>query len=76
MVMQPKNTNKRSVPVVFVDGYYEFYLDDEMVYDFQPASMGDALRWIQHLSQKSWMTCGHLGLFAQLVADQFGQEYR
>lgn len=61
--------------VQFKDGYYEFYLDGEMVYDFQATDPGHALRWIEHMAQKSWITKTHLEQFARLAASNFGAKY-
>lgn len=36
---------------------------------------GSALRWIEHLAQKSWVTPAHLEQFARLAADQFKAPY-
>lgn len=67
---------RRDFPAVkFVEGYFEFYLDGEMVYDFKPADPGAALRWIEHMAAKGWVTKEHLGLFARLAADHFGARY-
>src|SRR5690606_297878 len=57
------------------DGYYEFYLDGMMVYDFKPSSPGNALRWIQHMAGKSWVTKRHIEWFARMVADEYGERY-
>lgn len=67
---------RRDFPAVkLVDGYFEFYLDGEMVYDFKPADPGASLRWIEHMAGKSWVTKDHLRMFAQLAADHFGVRY-
>lgn len=67
---------RRDFPAVkLVDGYFEFYLDGEMVYDFKPEDAGSALRWIQHMTSKGWVTKEHLFLFAKLAADHFGARY-
>ena len=57
------------------DGYYEFYLDGMMVYDFKPSSPGNAMRWIQHMAGKSWVTKHHIEWFARMVADEYGERY-
>lgn len=57
-------------------GHYEFLIEGRVVYDFTPTSPGDALRWIQHLAGKAWVTKRHLREFARLVADQHGVRYR
>jgi len=44
-------------------------------YEFEVASPGDALRWIEHLAPKTWCTAEHLGRFAALVADRYGVRY-
>jgi hypothetical protein len=61
--------------VQFKDGYYEFYLGEDVVYDFQAADAGHALRWIEHMAQKSWITKTHLEQFARLAAANFGAAY-
>lgn len=61
--------------VRFVDGYFEFYLDDEMVYDFKPNDAGHALRWIEHMAPKSWITKNHLEQFARMAAAHFGARH-
>ena len=57
------------------DGYFEFYLDGVMVYDFKPSSPGNALRWVQHMAGKSWVTKKHIEVFCLLAADQYGVRY-
>jgi hypothetical protein len=67
---------RRDHPAVkAVNGYFEFYVDGEMVYDFKPADAGLALRWIEHMAHKSWVTKEHLSLFAMLAAEQFGARH-
>lgn len=61
--------------VQFKDGFYEFYLDGEMVYDFAATDAGHALRWVEHMAQKSWITKTHLEQFARLAAGHFGAAY-
>lgn len=58
------------------DGYFEFYLDGDMVYDFQVQDAGHALRWAEHMAQKSWVTKQHLEQFVRLAANKLGAEYR
>ncbi|HXI14748.1 MAG TPA: hypothetical protein VNM48_00155 [Chloroflexota bacterium] len=55
---------------------FEFYDGDVMAYDLTPSSSGDALRWIEHLAQKTWVTKEHLEQFARLAASHFGAGYR
>lgn len=57
------------------EGYFEFYLDGEMVYDFEVCDAGRCLRWIEHMAGKSWVTPKHLQQFARLAANHLGQEY-
>lgn len=45
-------------------------------YGFEVTGVGDALRWIEHIAQKSWVTPTHLQMFAALVAEHFGVRYR
>ena len=71
MVLTAPMTLVRRTP----SGYFEFYLDGEMVYDFRPSSTGASLRWIEHLAQKTWITTRHLEQFARLSADSFGVRY-
>lgn len=61
--------------VRFTGGYYEFYTDSRLVYDFKPATPGEALRWIEHIAGKSWVTKAHIEQFARLAANQFGARY-
>lgn len=46
------------------------------LYEFDVSSMGDALRWIEHMAPKTWVTTAHLEQFASLAATHFGQGYR
>lgn len=67
----------RAAPLVkLANDYFEFYLDGEMVYDFQATDAGHALRWAEHMAQKSWVTKQHLEQFVRLAAGKFGAEYR
>lgn len=67
---------RRDHPAVkLVNGYFEFYVDGDMVYDFKPADPGAALRWIEHMASKSWVTKEHLGLFSMLAANHFGARH-
>ena len=45
-------------------------------YGFEVTGVGDALGWIEHIAQKSWVTPTHLQMFAALVAEHFGVRYR
>lgn len=45
-------------------------------YGFEVTGVGDALRWIEHIAQKSWVTPTHLQMFAALAAEHFGVRYR
>ena len=45
-------------------------------YGFEVTGVGDALRWIEHIAQKTWCTPTHLQMFAALVAEHFGVRYR
>lgn len=45
-------------------------------YGFEVTGVGDALRWIEHIAQKSWVTPAHLQMFAALAAEHFGVRYR
>lgn len=66
---------RRAPLVKLVDGYFEFYLDGEMVYDFKPADAPHALRWIEHMTQKTWVTKDHVQQFAALAAGHYGAGY-
>jgi hypothetical protein len=66
---------KPSVVRATEDGYFEFLLDGEVVYDLKANDAGHALRWIEHMAQKSWVTKTHLEQFASLVATRFGAAY-
>jgi hypothetical protein len=66
---------KRPPLVAVVDGYFEFYLDGEKVYDFEVCEPGRALRWAEHMAQKSWVTKRHLEDFVRLAADAAGARY-
>lgn len=67
---------KKPLVAVAADGAFEFYLDGEMVYDCEPRDAGDALRWVEHMALKTWVTPKHLQQFARLAADKFGAGYR
>ena len=45
-------------------------------YGFEVTGVGDALRWIEHIAQKTWCTPTHLQMFAALAAEHFGVRYR
>jgi hypothetical protein len=62
--------------VTFVDGYFEFHHEGRAVYDFRVIDQGDALRWIEHVAGKTWVTKEHLEQFARLAATHFGAPYR
>ena len=62
--------------VRIVGGYFEFLQDGDMVYDFAASDPGEALRWVEHIAQKTWVTKKHLEQFARLAADKFGVRYR
>lgn len=67
---------KRDFPAVkLTEGFFEFFLDGEMVYDFKPEDTGAALRWIEHMAGKSWVTKEHLSQFSMLAANHFGVRY-
>lgn len=62
-------------PLVWIeDGY--FIVRDEKApgfrYDFQCKSKGEALTWLAHLAEKSWITKEHLEQFALLAAEHCG----
>ena len=59
------------------DGYVEMRTEAGCEpYGFEVTGVGDALRWIEHIAQKSWVTPTHLQMFAALVAEHFGVRYR
>nr|RWA43549.1 hypothetical protein XfCFBP8356_11280 [Xylella fastidiosa subsp. sandyi] len=53
------------------DGFYGFVQDGNIVYEIHPADIREALRWIEHLAQKTWITKHHLEQFACIAADTF-----
>lgn len=65
-------------PLVTIDGegWVRVKTDTAYIYDFQIHSPGDALRWIEHLAGKAWVTTNHLRQLAKLSADHFGARYR
>lgn len=66
----------RRAPLVKVaDGYFEFYLDGEMVYDFKPDDAAHAIRWLEHMVQKTWVTKEHVRQYATLAANLYGARY-
>lgn len=59
------------------DGYVEMRTDPGCEpYGFEVTGVGDALRWIEHIAQKTWCTPTHLQMFAALAAEHFGVRYR
>jgi len=70
------NQRPRLPAVVREAGAFEFYVEGRMVYDFEALAPGDALRWIEHLAGKPWVTTQHLREFARLAAEHFGQGHR
>lgn len=52
------------------DGRWDYDISDAMCRD-----EGSALRWIEHLAAKSWVTTRHLLQFASLAADHFKAPY-
>lgn len=64
-------------PLVTFDGqFFDFYEDGHSIYDFKATDLGEALRWVEHLAQKSWITKAHLEQFARLAAAHYGVPYR
>ena len=59
-----------------MDGHIVISRNGDEIYDFKPADHGDALRWIEHLSRKGWMTPRALGEVARLYANGCGVGYR
>lgn len=59
---------------VSADGYFEFIREGVAVYDLRPRDAGQALRWVEHLARKHWITTEHLCQFARLSAEHFGAE--
>lgn len=41
-------------------------------YSFECGSPGEVLKWIAHLSEKSWVTKAHIEQFVLLAISQFG----
>lgn len=65
----------KRAPLVWIeDGF--FIVRDErtpgMRYDFRCKGAGEALAWVEHLSEKSWITTEHLQQFASLAIAAFG----
>lgn len=59
------------------DGYVEMQTEAGCEpYGFEVTGVGDALRWIEHIAQKTWCTPTHLQMFAALAAEHFGVRYR
>ena len=56
--------------------HFEFLKDGVVVYDCDASNTGDALRWIEHIAPKTWVTKEHLEQFARLVASKFGVGHR
>jgi len=77
-VMDEALRELRAKPLVSLteDGFFEWFMDGEMVYDFDANNPGDALRWIEHMAQKSWVTKKHIEQFSRLAAGKFGVGYR
>lgn len=65
---------------ICADGGFEWFIEraDQLhvAYEHHVSDAGDALRWVEHMAAKSWVTPTHLEQFARLVADKFGVEYR
>lgn len=62
-----------------VDGYV-FLADGGPGWDYDIADAacldaGSALRWIEHLAPKEWVTVEHLEQFARLAAEHFKAPY-
>ena len=67
----------RAPPLVKKEGrVYVFLSNTREVYDCEPMDAGEALRMIRNLAMRSWVTKGHLELFAFLTAEQFGSGHR
>ena len=58
------------------DGYIVISERGMNIYDFKPRDSGDALRWIEQLSRKTWVTARILGEVARLYANGVGVKYR
>lgn len=64
---------ERETPLVkLTDGYFEFFHDGLMVYDFSPADAAHALRWLEHMARKSWVTKAHIEVYASIAATHYG----
>ena len=55
------------------DGFFEFYHEGVMVYDIKPSSPANALRWVEHIANKTWVTKAHIRQFAAFVAESYGE---
>lgn len=59
------------------DGYVEMRTEPGCEpYGFEVTGVGDALRWIEHIAEKTWCTPTHLQMFAALAAEHFGVRHR
>lgn len=73
--------NLNKPPLVKRDGAGYVFLADGgpgWDYDISDAACldaGSALRWIEHLAPKSWVTVEHLEQFARLAAEHFKAPY-
>lgn len=73
--------NLNRPPLVKRDGDGYVFLADGgpgWDYDISDAACldaGSALRWIEHLAPKSWVTVEHLEQFARLAAEHFKAPY-
>lgn len=70
-------TNVRLVKVD-EDGYWFRTDHDLWAYDISFAACrdsGSALRWVEHMASKSWVTKTHLEQFSRLAAEHFKAPY-
>lgn len=66
--------------LVKMDGGFVFLADGGAGWDYDIsyeacADAGSALRWIEHMAQKNWVTVEHLEQFARLAAEHFKAPY-
>lgn len=72
----------KSKPLVVKSGepcdsgaFFDFFSRDcgyRHVYDLHCISESNALEWIAHISEKSWVTKDHLRIFSTMASNHFG----
>jgi hypothetical protein len=78
--MNPEaNSPLSRAPLVWVEGGFFIFRDERLPgfrYDFDCQGPADAIRWIEHLSKKTWITKEHILQFSILVMHEFGVSRR